>query len=133
MLPTPVSDADQILNIRAELAKPPREREIPPVEVGRVLSAQIDREPIVEVAERIGFRDLGTLRQFVRLTTLPTDLQQLVTWGRQPGKLSFTVASVISRARSANEQRHLADLAVQNGWSKSDVQKALRDRTEKDG
>jgi len=133
MLQGPVAHTEQILNMRAELAKSPRERGIPPVRVGQFLIAQTEREPIDEVAGKIGFRDVGTLRQFMRLTTLPDDLQRLVTWGRQPGMLSFTVASEIARARSSSEQRRLADLAIQNGWSKSDVQKALRNQTEKDG
>lgn len=105
-----------------------------PASRGRVvLGGQVDREPIDEVAGKIGFRDVGTLRQFMRLTTLPDDLQRLVTWGRQPGMLSFTVASEIARARSSSGQRWLAILSIQNGWSKSEVQKALRNRSENDG
>jgi len=88
----------------------------------------MEREPISDIAGKIGLRDVGTLRQFVRLTTLPDDLQRLVTWGCKSGRLSFTVASEIARASSSAEQRRLADLALRDGWSKKDVQKALRDR-----
>jgi len=130
MLLTPMSqDTEHILKLREVLARPPRERETPPVEVGRLLSIWMEREPISDIASKIGLRDVGTLRQFIRLTTLPADVQERVTWGRQSGELSFTVASEIARARSPAEQRHLAELALQHGWSKKDVQRALRDRT----
>jgi len=127
MLLTPMCEnTEQSLKLREVLAKPPRQREVPPVEVGRLVAVLASRQPLDGIAKAVGLRDTGTLRQLIRLTSLPPEVQRLVTWGRQSGKLSFTVASEIARTQSADRQRALTDAAIREGWSKKDVQRALQ-------
>lgn len=124
---------EQITKLRALFAASLKERDIPPVEVGRQLSKWIEGRPIAVVASELGLRDAGTIRQLVRLVSLPSDLHPLVAWGRREGTLSFSVAAEVARAKSTEEQRVLFRYALSNRSSKQTLQRLFRQTSDAGG
>ena len=117
---------DSIQLVRETLSLPPSERKLSPIQVGQQVQILCATHELVAIAEKVGLRDLGTLRQFLRVLALPKDVLGRIVWGRQTGQVSFSVAAEITRAKSVEDQRALINAAAESSWSKQDIQKLLR-------
>jgi hypothetical protein len=123
---SPMKQEELLASLKDTFARSPKQREMSPVEVGKRIQTLSKADGIEHVAKHVGLRDLGTLRLFVRLLDLPSDVHDSICWGRDQGKVSFSVAAEIARARSASDRRLLCEAAIEKRWSKSEVQGILR-------
>ncbi len=114
-----------LASIAAELKSTPSSRSASPAEIGRVLADVSRQQGIASVTAAIGLKDVGTVKQFIRVLDLPADLQSKVAWKRSSGTLPFTVACEIARLPSADDARDLWGRAVAQKMTKRDVREAI--------
>lgn len=98
-------------------------RPLSPVEVGNLIQRALDAgETRTAIAARLYLDDSNTIiGRFIRLLSLPREVQHLVGWGSDPSTLSFTSAAMIARLKSAEEHRTLAKAALEQQFSKSEI------------
>lgn len=98
------------------------ERALSPVEVARHLQKALDSgENRVEIAERLHLKGTSMIGRFLRLLSLPIQVQRLINWGSDPTSLSFQAASEIARLAVPQEQIALAKAALESQLNKSDI------------
>lgn len=97
-------------------------RPLSPVEVGKYVQRALDAgETRSTVAETLLLDDATVIGRFVRLLSLPPQVQQLVGWGSDPATVSFTSASDIARLKTESAQIALAKAALENRLNKSEI------------
>lgn len=97
-------------------------RPLSPVEVGKYVQRALDAgETRATVAEKLLLDDTTVIGRFVRLPSLPPQVQQLVGWGADPATVSFTSASDVARLKSASAKIVLAKAALENQLNKSEI------------
>ena len=98
------------------------ERPLSPVEVAEFMQKALDAgEKRTEIAERLYLEDSSIIGRFIRLLSLPTQVQHIVGWGSDPATVSFSAASGIARLNSEVEQTALAKAALENQLNKSEI------------
>ena len=75
----------------------------------------------MDIAEKLYLEDSSIIGHFIRLLSLPTQVQQVIGWGSDPATISFTAAAVIARLDSSQEQSTLAKAALENQFNKSEI------------
>ena len=97
-------------------------RPLSPVEVGNYVQRALDAgETRATVAEKLLLDDATVIGRFVRLLSLPPQVQQLIGWGADPATVSFTSASDVARLKSESAQIALAKAALENRLNKSEI------------
>ena len=104
-------------------------RPLAPIEVAefiqRALKAGVKR---TDIADRLHLEDSSIIGHFIRLLSLPSQVQQLIGWGSDPATVSFTAAAGIARLDSAQEQNILAQAALENQFNKSEIVEIVQTR-----
>ena len=97
-------------------------RPLSPVEVGKLIQKALDAgEKREEIADRLHLDGSTVIGRFIRLLSLPVQVQHLIGWGSDPATLSFTAASMIARLNSHQEQNVLAKASLENQINKSEI------------
>ncbi|MDE0300036.1 MAG: hypothetical protein OXN17_15485 [Candidatus Poribacteria bacterium] len=97
-------------------------RPLSPIEVGKYVQRAINAgETRATVAETLLLDDATVIGRFVRLLSLPPQVQQLIGWGSDPATVSFTSASDIARLKSETAQIALAKAALESRLNKSEI------------
>ena len=97
-------------------------RPLSPIEVALYLQKALEAgEKRTDIAERLYLEDSSIIGRFIRLLSLPTQVQHIVGWGSDPATVSFSAASGIARLNSEVEQTTLAKAALENQFNKSEI------------
>ena len=110
------------------------ERPLSPVEVATLIQRALDTgETRKTIADRLLLDNSSIIGRFIRLLSLPTQVQHLIGWGSNPDTISFTAASDIARLDYSQEQSTLAKMALENQFNKSEIVQCvqLRQRSER--
>ena len=98
------------------------ERLLSPVEVAKLmqktLNAGVRRS---DIAEKLYLEDSTMIGRFVRLLSLPAEVQQCIGWRSNPSTLSFSAATEIARLKSTQQQSTLAKAALENQFKRSEI------------
>ena len=105
------------------------ERPLSPVEVAKFMRRTLDMgEKRAAIADRLHLDDSSIIGRFVRLLSLPVQVQHLIGWGSDPATVSFTAASDIARLDSPQEQSALAKVALESQLNKSEIVQVVQIR-----
>ena len=105
------------------------ERPLSPVEVAKFMRRTLDMgEKRAAIADRLHLDDSSIIGRFVRLLSLPIQVQHLIGWGSDPATVSFTAASDIARLDSPQEQSALAKVALESQLNKSEIVQVVQIR-----
>ncbi len=97
-------------------------RPLLPMEVAEYMQKALDAgEKRTNIAEKLYLEDSSIIGHFIRLLSLPSQVQQIIGWGSDPSTISFTAAAVIARLDSSQEQRILAKAALEHQFNKSEI------------
>lgn len=98
-----------------------RSRRTSPCRVAQLLEKASSQQSLREIARDVDLRDETVLRRLLSLLKLPPEVQALVSWGKAPGTISFSVASEIARLVTVEEIEQLAAAGVDYRLSKEEV------------
>ena len=102
-------------------------RPLSPIEVARFMQRALeDGEKRTDIADKLHLEDSSIIGHFIRLRSLPPQVQQLIGWGSDPTTVSFTAAAVIARLDSAQKQSTLAKAALENQFNKSEITQVVQ-------
>ena len=110
------------------------DRSLSPVEVAKFMQRALDMgETRKTLADRLLLNDSSIIGRFLRLLSLPVQVQHLIGWGSNPDTISFTAASDIARLDHPEEQKILAKMALENQFNKYEIIECvqLRQRSER--
>ena len=110
------------------------DRSLSPIEVAKLMQKALDMgETRKTLANRLLLDDSSIIGRFIRLLSLPVQVQHLIGWGSNPATISFTAGSDIARLKDSREQKILAKMALENQLNKSEIIECvqLRQRSEK--
>lgn len=108
-------------------------RPLSPVEVAKLMQRVLDMgETRKTLANRLLLEDSSIIGRFIRLLSLPIQVQHLIGWGSNPATISFTAGSDIARLEDPGDQKTLAKMALENQLNKSEIIECvqLRQRSE---
>ena len=104
-------------------------RPLSPVEVAEYMQSALNAgEKRTDIAEKLYLEDSSIIGHFLRLLSLPSQVQQIVGWGSDPTTISFSGAAGIARLDSNIEQTALAKAALENQLNKSEIIQAVQIR-----
>ena len=104
-------------------------RPLLPVEVAEYMQKALEAgEKRTDIAEKLHLEDSSIIGHFIRLLSLPTQVQQIIGWGSDPATISFTAAAGIARLESTQEQSILAKAALENQFNKSEILQVIQIR-----
>jgi hypothetical protein len=79
-----------------------------------------------EIAQSLQLKDTSVLRDFLSLCNLPEEIQGLISFGKEPNTLSFSVAVEIARVREEEARRSLITAALEHRLSRDEVSAILQ-------
>lgn len=100
-------------------------RPLSPLEVANAIAALANEMGWGQALERISLGE-STARRFLRLREMDGSIAEQVGWGREPGAISFAVASEISRLSKESQQRELADAARLYALTKDEARQVVQ-------
>ena len=104
-------------------------RPLLPIEVAEYMQKALDAgEKRTNIADKLHLEDSSIIGHFIRLLSLPTQVQQIIGWGSDPATISFTAAAGIARLESTQEQSILAKAALENQFNKSEILQVIQIR-----
>jgi DNA-binding transcriptional MerR regulator len=109
-------------------------RPMSPAEVARALkSAQDNGTPAKDLAAALQLEGTTMISRFLRVLSLPPDVQLSTDWGRTSATIAFTSASELARLKGAEEQLEACRAALEHELSTSEVKALvqLRQRSRK--
>ena len=109
-------------------------RSLSPLEVAKLMQRALDMgETRKTLANRLLLEDSSIIGRFIRLLSLPIQVQHLIGWGSNPATISFTAGSDIARLKDPGDQKTLTKMALENQLNKSEIIECvqLRQRSEK--
>src|SRR5687768_16801405 len=80
-------------NLKASVKTSARVRPLSPAAVGVFIKRATEKAALDTVAKELGFSGTETLRSLLAFTTLDAESKNLIGWGVQNDKLSFSAAS----------------------------------------
>lgn len=98
-----------------------RSRRLPPVGVAKLMDRALKLNTIDELARDLGFKETSTIKKFLSLLDLPSEIQAVTVWGRTRGYLSFSVASQISRVGDPSAMNVFCRAALEHGLNKEEA------------
>ena len=124
---------DQISQLILSVGTHKSNRPLSPVEVAEYIQSALDAgERRTDIAEKLYLEDSSIIGHFLRLLSLPSQVQQLVGWGSAPATISFSAAAGIARLNSGIEQTVLAKAALENKFNKSEIIQVVQIRQRSD-
>ncbi len=102
-------------------------RPLSPVEVGLYLHRARDAGvSLDECATEIQLDGTGHIGRFLRILTLPDDLQHLINWGSGKDFISFSSAVELVKLENADDQRVVAESIMENNLKKTEVSQIVQ-------
>lgn len=124
---------DQISQLILSVGTHKSNRPLSPIEVAEYMQSALDAgEKRTDIAEKLYLEDSSIIGHFLRLLSLPSQVQQLVGWGSTPATISFSAAAGIARLNSGLEQTVLAKAALENKFNKSEIIQVVQIRKRSD-
>lgn len=124
---------EEWVNLKLSVGTHLRNRRNSPVEVARLLKRLQDAGATLnEIAKEIQL-DSSIVSRFLRLTRLPPKFEDLVAWGHNKEKISFTQASFSMMVDASETERiFLLEKVLEEGLNKNEIQNIveLKSRTE---
>lgn len=105
-----------------QLAENHARKNLNPIELARAFQDVVDKNGYTnrELAKRVGINET-TVTRYVRLLSLPTDIQQKIA----EGNISVGVAREAARLKTGHEQRNFLKKALSEGYSATDAQRVV--------
>ena len=98
------------------------ERPLSPIEVAKLMQKTLNTgERRIDIAEKLHLEDSTMIGRFVRLLSLPSEIQQCVGWRSNPSTLSFSAATEIARLKSTQQQNVLAKAVLENRLNRYEI------------
>ena len=105
------------------------DRPLSPVEVAKYIQKTLDAgEKRMEIADRLHLNDSTMIGRFLRLLSLPLQVQHLIGWGSDLIVLSFHSATEIAKLEFTQEQIILAKAALEKQFNKSETIQVIQIR-----
>lgn len=102
-------------------------RPLSPVEVGALMRDAINRGVSVkDLAIALHLNGSTMVGRFVRLLSLPSDVQLCTDWGRSPSTISFTSAFEISGLEHTREQSEVCLATLEHGLSAAELRSVVQ-------
>ena len=114
---TPSEKQDLVMSVGVHR----RSRRISPCKVAQLLKKASAQQSLREIARDVDLRDDTVLRRLLSLLKLPPEVQALISWGKTPGTISFSVASEVARLVADEEIEQLAAAGIEHRLSKEEV------------
>lgn len=113
---------NEIRELILSVGRQKSKRPLSPVEVAKFMRRALGAgEKRTDIADRLYLEDPSIIGRFIRLLSLPLQVQQLIGWGSDPTTVSFTAAAIIARLKSSQEQIDLAKAVLENQFNKSEI------------
>jgi hypothetical protein len=109
-------------------------RPMSPIEVATALKcAQEAGSSAKEIAVALHLDGTTMISRFVRLLTLPSEVQLATDWGRTGATIAFTAAAEIARLKQGQDQKDTCRAALEHNLTSSEVKSVvqLRNRSGK--
>lgn len=120
---------DEIRQLILSVGTHRSKRPLSPVEVAHLMQAALDAgEKRTDIADKLHLEDPSIIGRFIRLLSLPLQVQQLIGWGSDPATVSFTAAAAIAQLDSSREQIELAKTVLENRFNKSETAQIVQIR-----
>lgn len=104
-------------------------RPLSPIEVGQLLRQARDEGATLEdCAKAIHLDGTGHIGRFLRILTLPEDLQHLVDWGAGKNFIGFTSAVELVKIGDSTDRRIVAQAILSHGLNSKEVRQAAQIR-----
>ena len=105
------------------------ERPLSPIEVAKLIQKALEAgERRKEIAIRLHLNGSTIIGRFIRLLSLPPQVQHLIGWGSDPVTLSFSAASGIAQLSSAQDQYALAKASLENQLNRLEITQVVQIR-----
>lgn len=102
-------------------------RPLSPVEVGLYLRRARDAGvSLNECAREIQLDGTGHIGRFLRILTLPDDLQHLINWGTGKDFIGFSSAVELVKLENVDDQRVVAESIIENNLKKNEVAQIIQ-------
>lgn len=102
-------------------------RPLSPIEVAEYISDALDENTSrEELARFLHLENDSMIGKFLRLLSLPKEVQLVIDWGSEPSSISFSSASEIARLKRSTDQETLAKSILEFSFSKSEVQQIIQ-------
>lgn len=98
-----------------------KNRHLRPIEVSQLLGKALEFNSLLEIANACLLKTTGDLSRFISLQKIPTELQKLISFGKQRGCISFSVAAEIAKLEQQDQISELAKFSLEKDLSKNDV------------
>jgi hypothetical protein len=83
-------------------------------------------EKLELIAKELQLRGPSMLERFLSLRSLPPEIVDLITYGTEKGRISFSTAAEFTRLPNTSYQVELAKAVLENDLTKSEVQAILQ-------
>lgn len=104
-------------------------RPLSPIEVGRLLRrAREEGATLEDCAEAIQLDGTGHIGRFLRILSLPEDVQHLVDWGSGRNFVGFTQAVELVKTGDAADQRVVAEAILSHGLNSKEIRQIAQIR-----
>ena len=102
-------------------------RPLSPIEVGSLLRQARDQGvSLRDCAKAINLDGTGHIGRFLKILTLPDDLQHLVDWGAGKDFIGFSSAVELARFQDADDQRVVANSILADGLGSKEVRQVVQ-------
>ena len=99
-----MSISDENINyLTSSLKKPAKDRLLSPIEIAKLVKQLTNSVSISELSLKVGLKDKNFLKRFLRLLTLPSEIQNRIKWTVEPGTIAFTQAYEIAVSKKRHE------------------------------
>lgn len=104
-------------------------RPLSPIEVGQLLrQARDEGATLGDCAKAIQLDGAGHIGRFLRILTLPEDLQHLVDWGAGRNFIGFTSAVELVKIEDPADRRFVAEAILSHGLNSKEVRQVAQIR-----
>ena len=105
------------------------ERPLSPIKVAKLIQKALDAgEKRKEIAVKLHLNGSTIIGRFIRLLSLPPQVQHLIGWGSDPVTLSFSAASGIAQLSSDQDQSTLAKASLENQLNRLEITEVVQIR-----
>ena len=116
--------ADYLLSLGTHKKNRPFE----PIEVSKLTQRLIDENPTEDI-NRIAKRtpvSVDQLREFLKLSKLPEQVQNILGWGRDNREnLAFSAGAIISELKEPKDMERLGKSAIMNNLKKNEIERIV--------
>ncbi len=102
-------------------------RPLSPIEVGQLLRQARDAGmSLKECADAINLDGTSQVSRFLRILSLPQEIQHLINWGTGKDAIGFSSAFELVRIQNTDDQRIVAESILTNGLKSKEVRQVAQ-------